>query len=50
MSDAFDGAGKPFQGPSFKAGILIVLGIVIAMFVIWNVAAGAWSCWTSTAR
>ena len=36
MSDAFDGAGKPFQGPSFKAGILILLGIIIAGFIIWN--------------
>jgi hypothetical protein len=38
MSDAFDGAGKPFKGPSFKAGVFIVLGIIIAMFVIWNLA------------
>jgi len=38
MSDAFDGAGKPFRGPSFKAGILILLGIIIAVFVIWNLA------------
>jgi hypothetical protein len=38
MSDAFDGVGKPFKGPSFKAGIVIVLGVVIAMFVIWNLA------------
>lgn len=38
MSDAFDGAGKPFKGPSFKAGIFIVLGIIVAMFIIWNLA------------
>ena len=38
MSDAFDGAGKPFRGPSFKAGILILLGIVVATFIIWNLA------------
>jgi hypothetical protein len=36
MSDAFDGAGEPYRGPSFKAGILILLGIIIAMFIIWN--------------
>jgi hypothetical protein len=38
MSDAFDGAGKPFKGPSAKAGILILLGIVVASFIIWNLA------------
>jgi hypothetical protein len=38
MSDAFDGAGEPFHGPSFKAGILILLGIIIAAFIIWNLA------------
>ena len=36
MSDAFDGAGEPYRGPSFKAGILILLGIIIASFIIWN--------------
>ena len=37
MSDAFDGAGKPFKGPSFRAGILILLGVIVAMFIIiWN--------------
>jgi len=38
MSDAFDGAGKPYRGPSFKAGILILLGIIIATVIIWNLA------------
>ena len=38
MSDAFDGAGKPFRGPSFKAGILILLGVMVASFIIWNLA------------
>lgn len=38
MSDAFDGAGEPYRGPSWKAGILILLGIIIAMFIIWNLA------------
>lgn len=36
MSDAFDGAGEPYRGPSFKAGILILLGIIVAAFIIWN--------------
>ena len=36
MSDACDGAGKPYRGPSFKAGILILLGIIIASFIMWN--------------
>ena len=38
MSDAFDGAGKPFKGPSFKAGILMVIGLIIAVIIIWNLA------------
>ena len=38
MSDAFDGAGEPFRGPSWKAGILILLGVIVAMFIIWNLA------------
>ena len=38
MSDAFDGAGKPYRGPSWKAGIVILLGIMIATFMIWNLA------------
>ena len=38
MSDAFDGAGKPYRGPSFKAGILIVLALIVASFIIWNLA------------
>jgi hypothetical protein len=38
MSDAFDGAGKPFRGPSAKAGILILLGVIVASFIIWNLA------------
>ena len=38
MSEAFDGAGKPFRGPSAKAGIVILLGVVVAMFIIWNLA------------
>ena len=51
MSDAFDGAGKPYRGPSFKAGILIVLALIVASFIIWNLASwGAWNCSTSTGR
>jgi hypothetical protein len=38
MSDAFDGAGKPYKGPSFRAGIIILVGVVIAVIVIWNLA------------
>jgi hypothetical protein len=38
VSDAFDGAGKPFRGPSFRAGILILLAVIVAAFVIWNLA------------
>jgi len=38
VSDAFDGAGEPFRGPSFKAGIVILLGVMVASFIIWNLA------------
>ena len=38
MSDAFDGAGKPFKGPSFKAGVFMLLGLIVASFIIWNLA------------
>ena len=38
MSDAFDGAGEPYRGPSWRAGILILLGVIVAMFIIWNLA------------
>ena len=38
MSDAFDGAGEPYRGPSWKAGILILRGVIVAMFIIWNLA------------
>ena len=38
MSDAFDGAGKPYRGPSFRAGILLLLGIIVAAFITWNLA------------
>jgi hypothetical protein len=38
MSDAFDGAGRPYKGPSFRAGIIILVGVVIAVIVIWNLA------------
>jgi hypothetical protein len=38
VSDAFDGAGEPFRGPSFKAGIVILLGVMLASFIIWNLA------------
>ena len=35
MSDAFDGAGKPFRGGSFRAGIVLLIAVVIAVIVIW---------------
>ena len=35
MSDAFDGAGKPFRGGSFRAGIGLLVAVVIAVIVIW---------------
>ena len=35
MSDAFDGAGKPFRNGSFRAGIVLLVAVVIAVIVIW---------------
>ena len=35
MSDAFDGAGKPFRGGTFRAGIVMLIAVVIAVIVIW---------------
>ena len=35
MSDAFDGAGKPFRSGSFRAGIVLLVAVVIAVIVIW---------------
>jgi hypothetical protein len=37
MSDAFDGAGKPFRNGSFRAGIVLLIAVVIAVIVIWMV-------------
>lgn len=35
MSDAFDGAGKPFRNGSLRAGIGLLVAVVIAVIVIW---------------
>ena len=35
MSDAFAGAGKPFRNGSFRAGIVLLVAVVIAVIVIW---------------
>ena len=51
MSDAFDGAGEPYRGPSWKAGILILLGIIIAtIHHLEPGQLGHGSCWARTAR
>ena len=34
MSDPFDGAGKPYKEPSGRAGILMVVGVIVALVVI----------------
>jgi hypothetical protein len=38
MSDAFDGAGKPFRGASYRALLLVVLAVVIGVILVWLVA------------
>jgi Na+-transporting methylmalonyl-CoA/oxaloacetate decarboxylase gamma subunit len=35
VSEAFDGAGKPFRNGSFRAGIVLLVAVVIAVIVIW---------------
>jgi hypothetical protein len=32
---AFDGAGKPFKGPSFRAALTILVVCVVAVALVW---------------
>jgi len=34
VSDPFDGAGEPYKQPSGRAGILVVVGVIVALIVI----------------
>ena len=39
--DAFDGAGKPYKGPSYTAGIAIVVVVLVAVALSWLVVSAA---------
>ena len=41
MSDAFDGAGKGFREPSYKAALLMILLIVVVVVGLLLFASGA---------
>ena len=41
MGDAFDGAGKPFRGPTFRAALVLALMILLVLAVLW--LAGSWA-------
>ncbi len=41
MSDAFDGAGREFHGPSMLAGIVILLASLVAIAMLWIAASWA---------
>jgi hypothetical protein len=38
---AFDGAGKPYKGPSYKAGIAIVIVVLVGVALSWLVVSAA---------
>ena len=35
MTSPFDGAGEPFRGPSYRAGITMALLILLALAGLW---------------
>lgn len=35
MTSPFDGAGKPFRGPSYRAAITMALLIVLVLAALW---------------
>lgn len=41
MSDAFDGAGKGFREPSYKAALLMILLIVVVVVALLLLGSGA---------
>ena len=38
---AFDGAGKPYKGPSFRGGLAFLVVSLVAVAVIWLAFSGA---------
>ncbi len=41
MTSPFDGAGKPFRGPSFRAAITLALLILVVLAGLWLAASWA---------
>lgn len=35
MPDAFDGAGKPFKGASYRALIIILIAVIAGVALVW---------------
>ncbi len=35
MTSPFDGAGKPFRGPSFRAAVTMAVAIVVVLAALW---------------
>ena len=35
MPDAFDGAGKPFKGASYRALIIILIAVIVGVVLVW---------------
>ena len=39
--DAFDGAGKPYKGPSFRGGLTMVAVVIVGVVLSWLVVSAA---------
>ena len=41
LVSAFDGAGKPYKGPSYKGGIAVLIAVIVGVALIWLVYSAA---------
>ena len=39
--NSFDGAGKPYKGPSYKGGIAMIIVVVIGVALSWLIVSAA---------
>jgi hypothetical protein len=39
--NAFDGAGKPYKGPSYKGGIAMVIVVIVGVGLSWLIVSAA---------
>ena len=46
--NAFDGAGKPYKGPSYKGGIAMVIVVIIAVALSWLIISAAFDTVSDT--